>query len=118
MKLRFDLLAERAGSPLDGVLILRNEAGTQLARSDDQPGSLDPALDYTVPAGLNALIVAISDVHARGGAAFVYRLAVAPLGRPDFSLALADDRFQVPRNGSFLGGFGLPAPAASTGRSN
>ena len=42
MKLRFDFLAERAGSPVDGVLILRNEAA-QLARSDDQPGSLDPA---------------------------------------------------------------------------
>ena len=102
MKLRFDFLAERAGSPVDGVLILRNEAGVQLVRSDDQPGSLDPALDYTVPAGLNALVVAVSDLHGRGGPAYVYRLAVTPAGRPDFSLALAEDRFQVSRNGSFV----------------
>src|SRR5262249_30679710 len=49
MKLRFDVLAERAGSPLDGVLTLRNEAGVQLARSDDQAGTLDPGLEFTVP---------------------------------------------------------------------
>lgn len=101
-KLRFDVLAERAGSPLDGVLILRNEAGTQLMRADDQPGTLDPGLEYTVPEGVTALVASVSDLHGRGGANFVYRLAVTPAGQPDFSLALLDDRPHLPRNGAGL----------------
>ena len=117
MKLRFDFLAERAGSLVDGVLILRNEAGAQLARSDDQPGSLDPALDFTVPAGLDALVVAVSDLHGRGGLAYIYRLSITPAARPDFSLALADDRLLVPRNGSFLTRV-RAVRAASTGQSS
>jgi hypothetical protein len=99
MRLRFDVLAERAGSPLDGVLVLSNEAGTPLARSDDQPGTLDPGLEYTVPGGITTLIAAVTDVQGRGGPLFVYRLAVMPAGLPDFSLTLSEDRVQVPRNG-------------------
>lgn len=102
MKLKFDVLAERAGSPLDGVLTLRNEAGAQLARSDDQPGTLDPALEYTVPEGVNALIAAVTDVNSRGGPDFVYRLSVTNASQPDFTLALLDDRPHIPRNGSAL----------------
>lgn len=101
-KLRFDVLAERAGSALDGVLILRNEAGTQLARSDDQPGTLDPGLDYTVPDGVTALVAAVSDVNGRGGPQYVYRLAITPVSAPDFSVALLDDRPHVPRTGAAL----------------
>ncbi|MBL8793031.1 MAG: hypothetical protein JNM56_03940 [Planctomycetia bacterium] len=101
-KLRFDLLAERAGSPLDGVLVLRNEAGTQLVRGDDQPGTLDPGLEYTVPEGVTSLLACVSDLHGRGGANFIYRLAVTPLGQPDFSLALLDDRPHLPRNGAAI----------------
>ena len=100
MKLRFDVRAERAGSPLDGVLVLSNEAGAPLARSDDQPGTLDPGLDYTVPGGITTLVAAVTDVQGRGGPLFVYRLAVTPAGLPDFSLTLAEDRVQVPRNGA------------------
>jgi hypothetical protein len=111
MKLRFDVLAERAGSPLDGVLTLRNEAGAQLARSDDQPGTLDPGLEFTVPAGVTAVVAAVSDVHGRGGPEFVYRLAVIPTGQPDFTLTIAEDRQQIPRNGSAL----LRVKAARTG---
>src|SRR5262249_29401473 len=99
MKLRFDVLAERAGSELDGVLVLRNEAGTQLARSDDQTGTLDPGLEYTVPTGVTALVAAVSDVHGRGGPGFVYRLSVMPSSQPDFSLAISDDRLIVARGG-------------------
>jgi hypothetical protein len=99
MKLRFDVLAERAGSLLDGVLVLRDERGTQLARSDDQPGTLDPGLEYTVPMGMTALVAAVSDVHGRGGPSYVYRLSAVPLNHPDFSLALSDDRLHVHRDG-------------------
>ncbi len=98
-KLRFDVLAERAGSMLDGVLILRDERGTQLARSDDQPNTLDPGLEYTVPPAVTSLVAVVSDVHGRGGPEFIYHLSVTPSGQPDFSLALFEDRQQVPRNG-------------------
>jgi hypothetical protein len=101
-KLRFDVLAERAGSPLDGVLILRNEAGAQLVRGDDQATTLDPGLEYTVPAGTTTIIAAVSDLHGRGGAEFVYRLAVTPTDMPDFSLAILDDRPHVPFAGAAL----------------
>ena len=99
-KLRFDLLAERAGSALDGVLILRNEAGTQLVRSDDQPNTLDPGMEYTVPDGVTALVAAVSDVHGRGGPEYIYRLTVTPLTQPGFTLALLDDRPHLPRSGA------------------
>ena len=102
MKLRFDVFAERAGSPLDGVLVLRNEVGALLARSDDRPGTLDPGLDYTVPDGMTALVAAVTDVHGRGGPDFVYRLVVTPVDHPDFSLTLPGDRVQVPRNGAVV----------------
>ncbi|OAI46392.1 hypothetical protein AYO44_02175 [Planctomycetaceae bacterium SCGC AG-212-F19] len=101
-KLRFDVLAERAGSPLDGVLILRNEAGLQLARSDDQANTLDPGMEYTVPANVTALVAAVSDVHGRGGPDYVYRLAITPADMPDFSLAVLDDRPHVPLDGAAL----------------
>jgi len=98
-KLRFDVLAERAGSALDGVLILRDEAGKQLVRGDDQPNTLDPGLEYTVPDGVTVLTAAVTDLHGRGGPAYVYRLAVTPLTQPDFTLALLDDRPHLPLNG-------------------
>src|SRR5262249_54267838 len=96
MNLRFEVLAERAGSPLDGVLVLSSEAGAPLARSDDQPGTLDPGLDYTVPNGITTLVASVTDVQGRGGPLFVYRLAVTP-SAADFSLTLAEERVQLPR---------------------
>lgn len=102
MKLRFDLLAERAGSALDGVLNLRNDSGATLVRSDDQPNTLDPGLEYTVPPGVTALVAAVSDLHGRGGPTFVYRLAVVPSNRPDFNLTMSEDRLQLPRDGAAI----------------
>ncbi len=101
-KLKFDILAERLGSPLDGVLILRNEAGAQLVRSDDQPNTLDPGLEFTVPAGVESLIAVVTDANGRGGPDFVYRLAVTHVNQPDFNLALLDDRPLVPFGGAAL----------------
>ena len=102
MKLRFDVLAERAGSLLDGVLILRNEMGAQLARSDDQTGTLDPGLEYTVPPGVNAIVAGVSDLQGRSGPQYVYRLAVTSSGLPDFTLALTEERALIPRNSSTI----------------
>jgi hypothetical protein len=97
--LRFDVLAARLGSPLDGILSIRNKAGAELANNDDRPQTSDPGLDFTVPAGVDSLVVALNDLEGRGGEAFVYRLAITPIGQPDFSLTLFADREPLPRQG-------------------
>ena len=101
-KLRFDVLARRAGSALDGVLSIQNEQGAELAANDDRPDTTDPGLDFTVPEAVNAVVVSLRDLEGRGGADFVYRIAVTPIGQPDFSLSLADDRLLVPNDGAAL----------------
>ncbi|HUY35317.1 MAG TPA: hypothetical protein VMV69_21410 [Pirellulales bacterium] len=98
--LRFDVLAARLGSPLDGVVSVRNAAGAELAGNDDRPGTSDPGLDFAVPAGVDTLVVAISERTGRGGPEFVYRLGITALGRPDFSLTLFADRQTLPRGGA------------------
>ncbi|MGH7194413.1 MAG: hypothetical protein ACREJM_12910, partial [Candidatus Saccharimonadales bacterium] len=97
--LRIELLAARAGSPLDGVLSIRNMQGAELASSDDQPSTSDPGLDFTVPAGADSLVLVIKDLEGRGGADYVYRLSVTPQGTPDFGLTLFADREALPRQG-------------------
>jgi hypothetical protein len=97
--LRFDVLAERAGSPVDAVLSIRNEQGQQLAAGDDRPGTTDPGLDFTVPGGVSTLVVAIRDLHRRGGRDFIYRLSVKPASHPDFALAMPQDTVHIPRGG-------------------
>ncbi len=100
MQLRFEVLANRAGSPLDGVISLRKEDGTQISTSDDQGDSVDPALTYTVPEKTNSVVVALKDTQGKGGPNFVYRINVGVGPSPDFRLALADDRYNIPRNGT------------------
>lgn len=100
MKLRFDLTANRAGSPLDAVLSIRDESGAELAKGDDSADSVDPVVNYTVPKGASVLIVSVRDLLARGGPYYVYRLGISQLGQPDFTLELFADRFQVPQLGA------------------
>lgn len=97
--LRFDVLAARIGSPLDGVLSIRNKAGAELAASDDRPQTTDPGLDFTVPAGVDSLVLVIKDLEGRGGENFIYRLSITPVGQADFSLTLFADRETLPRQG-------------------
>jgi len=94
--LRLNLFAERVGSPLDGVLMVRDDYGNELARADDQPGTTDPVLDYAVPQGIQQVNVAITDLLKRGGDDFIYRLQVRDLSRPDFNLTLDTDRLTIP----------------------
>jgi hypothetical protein len=100
MKLRFEVFANRAGAPLDGVLAIRNEAGADLATGDDGPDTIDPVVEYTVPAGVTALVVALKDLEGRGGPSFVYRLAVTQADHPDFTLSLFEDRINLPQGGA------------------
>lgn len=97
--LRVEVLAARAGSPLDGVLSIRNLQGAELASSDDQPSTTDPGLDFTMPAGTDSVLLAIKDLEGRGGADYIYRLSVRPAGTPDYGLTLFADREPLPRQG-------------------
>src|SRR5262249_4615451 len=103
-KLRFEVLADRLGSPMDAVLKLQRDNGTPLAQGDDSPGSPDPVLDFTVPADVRTLVVAIEDVHGRGHPNFIYRVLVQQAGTEasikDFRLYLPNAELNVPIGGS------------------
>jgi hypothetical protein len=102
MALRFDVLANRAGSPLDAVLTLQNEAGGELAQSDDRPDTVDPGLDYTVPEGVQILVAVVRDLEGHGGPDYIYRLSVLPAEHPDFRLQIFQDRQVLRRGGNAI----------------
>ena len=101
-KLQFNVVARQFGSPLDGELFIKNEKGVQVAYGDDRPGSSDPLVDFTVPAGATRLQIAIKDRIGDGGPDYVYRIAVRDLSRPEFSIQLATDRLIVPAGGTLV----------------
>jgi hypothetical protein len=100
--LKFDVLARRAGSALDGVLSIQNEQGAELAGSDDRPGTSDPGLDFKVPDGVNAVLVVVRDLRGQGGAEFVYRVGITPVGAPDYTLSIPSAAVQIPKDGAAI----------------
>jgi hypothetical protein len=96
---RIDVTANRVGSPLDGVLSIRNAAGAEIVTNDDQPMTSDPGLQFNVPSDAKSLFVVLSDRAGRGGADFVYHLSATQVGQPDFSLAIMGPSVAVPGSG-------------------
>src|SRR5207249_8341696 len=78
-RVRFEVFAERLGSPVDAALVVRNESGAELARAEDGPGTLDPVLEYAVPDKVNVVLVGVLGVPRRGHTGSVYRLTVDPV---------------------------------------
>jgi hypothetical protein len=125
--IRFECRAALLGSPLAAELVLRDEAGKELARADALDASNgDPALNFTAPADGNYTLEIGDKFAARGGAAFAYRIRVSPPKKtPDFELVIPDAlaidadgtknlEVQVVRSGEFKGPItlhieGLPA---------
>jgi hypothetical protein len=102
-KLRLEVFAERYGSPLDAALVVRNEKGDPLVRVEDSPGTLDPMLDYAVPAGVKEVIVGVVDSQGRGRPRAVYRLVVEPLGVPsDYRLWTPLQSVSLPVGGRWI----------------
>lgn len=102
---RIDVLAARAGSPLDGVLTVLNAQGADITPAnfrDDRPDTTDPGVELTVPADQNALTIVLKDLEGRGGPDYIYRLSVAPATQAGFSLLALVDAVQVPRGGARL----------------
>jgi hypothetical protein len=101
-KVRFEVFAERLGSPLDAALVVRNEAGAALVQVEDSPGSLDPVLEYAVPDKVTAVVVGVVDSQGRGGPKGVYRLTVDPLSAAEpksFRLVTPAQRVSLPLGG-------------------
>ncbi|MDA1162592.1 MAG: hypothetical protein O3B13_05795 [Planctomycetota bacterium] len=98
-KLRFEVFADRLGSPMDAVLQILNEQGGQLAINDDAGGTADPTLDYTVPANTTAVIVAVKEANGIGSPNNVYRIKVSSLTPEadggDFRLTVAHQQESV-----------------------
>ncbi len=92
----FALRAAQLGSPLQGVLVLNDETGKELARAEADAATGDPLLRFTAPADGTFVIRVEERFRARGGPDFAYRLRVARPPVPDFRLHPAGDPRQNP----------------------
>jgi hypothetical protein len=122
----FDLLAQRAGSPLCGVLAVSDATGKELAKVEATE-TADPApLAFTPPADGVYTVRVSEKFRGRGGPEFVYRLRVLDAPEkvePGFRLAVAADVLTVQRGGSVkvkltaerLGGFAGPVVVSVAG---
>lgn len=99
-KIRVDVTARRLGSLLDGVLVIRGAAGNELARNDDQPGTADPGLEFTVPGGVDQLLVGVRDMENRFGAEHVYHVSIRDAAAPDLAATVAVDTIQIAAGGT------------------
>ena len=110
-KLRIEVDATRRGSALDAVLQVLGAGDAVLATADDTTTpvvgktpkaviiSPDPTLDFTVPAGLTELTLALKDLQGRGGTGYAYRIAVESVA-PSFEVVLNDLQVGIPKNGT------------------
>ena len=67
--------AARAGSALDGILLLHDHAGHLLATIDDSENSADPILKLRLPAD-GTYFLSLIDAHDRGSALHPYLLTL------------------------------------------
>jgi hypothetical protein len=100
-KVKLEVFAERLGSPIDCAIVVRDDKGAQLARGEDSPGTLDPALEYTVPDKVTSIIVGVVDAQGQGGPRGVYRLTVDPqeAAKSEFKLTTTVQRGALPAAG-------------------
>jgi hypothetical protein len=99
VKLRFEVFADRLGSPMDAVLQVLNEQGGQLAINDDAGGSADPMLEYLIPAKTTFVILAVKEANGIGSPNNVYRVQVSAVTpqttSSDFQLTIAQQEQSV-----------------------
>ncbi len=98
----FELVAARLGSPLDAVLKLAREDGSELSRADDSQGSgFDPRLSFRAPGDVSELIVSVEDLLGRGAPDFAYRLVARPVS-PGFDLLVSTPSITIPQGAATL----------------
>jgi hypothetical protein len=108
----FRIQARELGtSKLMAVITVRDEKGTVLGRSGDEPlaedlynvnqsrTAGDPVLRLQPPAGVNQVTVTVEDLALRGGPNYAYRLNVQPIAQ-DFRVILNSAFVNVPAEGS------------------
>lgn len=100
-KYRVEVFAASHGSPLDGVVVVKNNSGGQLAQNDDRADRVDPMVDFTAPKGVAEVVVSLYDLHRKGGSGFSYRLVVSPLRAP-WRVAASQSNIGVPVGGRAL----------------
>ncbi len=100
-KVRLEVFAERIGTQIDAALVVRTVEGTPAARAEDSPGTLDPVLEYNVPAKVSSIIVGVVDAQGRGGPRGVYRLVIEPQGsvKDAFKLSTPLQRLSLAKDG-------------------
>ena len=115
-KLRIGVDAADLGSALDGVLQVKGPDGAVLASADDTAiplqakakaaakkvaiNSPDPSLNFTVPAGMTEITLALRDLRGEGGAGYPYRITVEPIAGASFQVSPVDDQVNIPRGGT------------------
>ena len=108
----FRIQARELGtSKLMAVITVRDENGSILGRSGDEPlaedlynvnqsrTAGDPSLRLQTPAGVNQVTVTVEDLALRGGPSYAYRLNVQPVAQ-DFRVILNSPFVNVPADGS------------------
>jgi hypothetical protein len=114
-RLRIEVEAASLGSALDGVLNVLGANGAVLATADDTAipvqakkaaakkaaaiNSPDPSLNFTVPAGVTEIRLALRDLRGDGGSGYPYRITVEPIAS-GFHLTLAEDQINIPLGGT------------------
>ncbi|MGC4005507.1 MAG: hypothetical protein QM811_21265 [Pirellulales bacterium] len=100
---RFELIAARAGSPLDGVLTLYDQEGkNQLAMSDDQAKTSDGAIEYAVPKNIRHVTLAVKDLLERGGRAFTYLVTVTDAKAPSVEIVWPEEPVYLEAGGRLV----------------
>lgn len=103
-----ELAARQLGSPLDGVLVVRDASGRIVARGDDAPAPrwnigtvvqyADPKLLLKLPAP-GSYTVTVEDLTGQGGDACRYYLKLAP-PQPDFAVYSGTSMTNIPAGGT------------------
>jgi hypothetical protein len=94
----FEVEAASLDSQLDGLLTVLGPQGNVLASTDDGNG-LDPRVQLGVPGDVDHVVLAVEDLHRRGGPGFAYRLKARP-AQAEFNLQVVQPVVNVPRSGT------------------
>ncbi len=95
-KIQLEVIAERAGLPLDSVIKIAAADGRVLANADDHEQSRDSKVVVDVPGDVNELHVSVTDRLRRGGDVFAYYLVASRANEPNYSLSYEVSELSVP----------------------
>lgn len=107
-RFRFQVYAQKIGSPVDPVLYIYNAKMKGLGSSDDVSGSKDSRIDFSCPAD-GEYFVRINDMLQKGGRDFVYRIETEEI-KPSITVTMPEmlrrdtqyrKQFAIPQGNSY-----------------